>query len=97
MTLYLDEFSYENLGTFLLTWRKSIVETCKRAMQTYGVYEENEYEDYVVLTNVEGYFCIARIINEFSPIEINDLVQPFDEERVYPAQRIEKCFCFKRW
>lgn len=97
MSLYLDDLSYENLGSFLISWREDLVEQCKKAMEYAGIYQQTQYEDYVVLTNIEGYFCIARITNEWTPLEISDEVYPFDKERIYPMQRIEKVYQFKRF
>lgn len=50
-----------------------------------------------VIIDVEGYKCVAKITNEWRPIEICSAVFPFDEEKTYPRQDIEKKYVFKRY
>lgn len=80
----LCEFIADSAGTELGT-------TAVRAWATYQ--DGGETDDYVVI-RVEGYYAIAKIIDEWQPIEIKELIQPFDEKRVYPLQRIKREITF---
>ena len=51
-----------------------------------------------VLIKVEGYYCWIKSSNDtLEPNIFNNTVYPFDKERCYPIQRVEKEFRFKRW
>lgn len=53
-----------------------------------------EDEDLVVI-KVEGYHCLTKVVSEFWPYEICDVVFPFDRVRIYPMQEIERKIYFK--
>lgn len=80
----LCEFIADNAGTELGT-------NAVRAWETYRDYGETD--EYVVI-EVEGYYAVSKIIDEWQPIEISELIQPFDKERVYPLQRIRREITF---
>ena len=46
---------------------------------------------------VEGYLNVTFITNEFNPIEIAEEVIPFDENKIYPLQRIEMKIHYKTY
>lgn len=51
-------------------------------------------EETAVLVVVEGYDCLA-IVDEDG--DVNETVYPFDENRIYPMQRMEQKLYFKRY
>ena len=61
-----------------------------------GWFPNAENDDFIVI-RVEGYYCIAFITDEFSPIEVSEKVVPFDSEKVYPLQCLEQKIYFKRF
>ena len=50
-----------------------------------------------ILITVEGTKCLTWVTDEFTPIECSEKVFPFDENQIYPQQRVEMKICFKRW
>lgn len=50
-------------------------------------------EETVVLVEVESYDCLT-IVDEDD--NVNEIVYPFDENRIYPMQRIEQKLYFNR-
>lgn len=71
-----------------------------KADKIYGIICNNfsnfSGRDTVVIT-VEGYNCLAIVTDEFTPIEISDLVYPFDDNTTYPMQMLEQKLYFKRY
>ena len=59
-----------------------------------GWFPDAEDDDFIVI-RIEGYYCIAFITDEFTPIEVSEKVVPFDSEKVYPLQCLEQKICFK--
>ena len=57
---------------------------------------EKELDDFIII-KVEGYECIAVVVNDFLPIEISQHIFPFDDNRIYPMQGVEVCPQFKRY
>ena len=51
-------------------------------------------EEVAVLVEVEGYDCLT-IVDEDG--DVNETVYPFDENRIYPMQRMEQKLYFKRY
>lgn len=92
--MILTENEYEIYEDFIFSHDKltKLQETAIRAFAWFNT--DGELDDYVVI-RVEGYYAITKVINAWRPIEIIELVQPFDEERVYPLQRIKKKICFE--
>lgn len=76
------------LNTFIYESKDNLKNNAIRQANNHGITEEN-YNDYLVI-NVEGYYNIVKIIDEWEPIKIDDTVYPFDENKIYPMQRIEQ-------
>ena len=51
-------------------------------------------EETAVLVEVEGYDCLT-IVDEDD--NVNEMVYPFDKNRIYPMQKIEQKLYFKRY
>ena len=51
-------------------------------------------EEVAVLVEVEGYDCLT-IVDEDD--NVNEMVYPFDKNRIYPMQKIEQKLYFKRY
>lgn len=80
-------------------WYTEVIDlpNCERAREYLRQkWADAEDEDLVVI-KVEGYHCLAKVTNEFSPIEICDVVFPFDKDRIYPMQEIERKIYFKTY
>ncbi len=57
----------------------------------------NAEEDEFVVIKVEGYYCVACIIDFFTPKELGRTIQPFDEKQVYPMQGLVTEYEFERF
>jgi hypothetical protein len=57
------------------------------------------YQDYrkrrFVVINVEGYDCIAHLVNDDYDSPLDEVVFPYDETRTYPIQGLEIKYNFK--
>ena len=50
------------------------------------------------IIEVEGYKCIAHIIRLDFPEEFDEIIFPFDKDRIYPMQGLELKYNFKlKW
>lgn len=50
----------------------------------------------MILIKIEDYYCVAKVIDEWTPIEISPIVYPFDlEGKRYPMQEIELKYSWK--
>ena len=94
MRIMLQSSQYETLEEFIFNASEKLALQAERCASNLGILQQ-DYENYVVI-KVEGYYNIARIIDEFTPIEIGENVYPFDEEKIYPMQGIELEFSYKR-
>ena len=54
-------------------------------------------ETAIVINDIEGYKALTYVTDEFKPIECADKVFPFEGNRTFPMQFIEKKITFKRW
>ena len=88
---------YNTLSFEISISKERRAETLKRAFE----YAKSRFfnrimnmEDFIVI-HVDGYDCIAYVIDEFNPIEIHPEIYPFDEEKVYPAQELELKYQFR--
>lgn len=87
---------YNPLSTEIAISFENRANTIKRAFE----YAKSRFtrivnmEDFIVI-QVDGYDCIAYVIDEFNPIEIHPEIYPFDEEKVYPAQELELKYQFR--
>ena len=70
-------------------------ENAKRAAECAGIVEEY-YDDYLVI-KVEGFYNIVHIMFDNDPLELDTLVYPFDEKRIYPRQKIVQEIRYKRY
>lgn len=61
-----------------------------------GFYGQADRDDFIVI-EVEGYKCVAVIVDDGLPYEIGEQIAPFDENRTYPLQGLETKFAFKRY
>lgn len=59
-------------------------------------YLEADEDDFVVI-KVEGYNCIAVLIDDTLPYRLGEVIAPFDEERIYPRQTLITKYGFKRY
>ena len=92
MKNYLDEiytvseFKHDN---------PALAEQAERAMQ----YLKGHCPDdaLFVVIEVEGYKCVAYLIDEFSPYLLAEMLAPFDKERIYPLQGLVTQYAFKRY
>ena len=51
-------------------------------------FRSDNHENFIVI-KVEGYDCVAYVIDEFNPISISRDIFPFDAERVFPMQGLK--------
>ena len=91
---------YETLTAFRNTSTDAVKTVVNRALEYAKSNLTNGWDkpddDFIVI-NVEGYPCIALVIDEFDPIDICTRVFPFDSERIYPMQEIEQKVYFKTY
>lgn len=86
----------ERLGQFIKTRAYGdLEENAIRAAEYAGIAKEN-YNDYLVI-KVEGYYNIVHIAFDNDIPEIDTVVYPFDENRIYPTQKIEQKISYKRY
>lgn len=57
----------------------------------------NADEDDFIVIEVESYKCVAVLLDDFVPYRVGEIIQPFDENRIYPIQGLETKFAFKRY
>lgn len=62
----------------------------KQLQMIYRGHDESEFG----IVEVDGYECVALIVDEFTPMVIADTVAPFDMARNYPIQHIKARLCF---
>ena len=54
-------------------------------------------EDKFVIIKVEGYYCVAYMLDDVAPYALAETIQPFDEKRLYPIQGLVTEYAFKRF
>ena len=57
----------------------------------------NMEEDKYVVIVVEGYHCVACVLDDFCPYTLASEIAPFDENRIYPLQGLITTFAFKKY
>ena len=68
---------------------------CRRALEkAMANFNDGCLSNYYLIT-VDGYKCIAHSSDDFTPIELDETIVPFDEELVYPCQGLETHYAFK--
>ena len=75
----------------------ALSEQAEKAMQYLKGYCPNIEEDKYVVIVVEGYHCIACVLDDFSPYTLASEIAPFDENRIYPLQGLVTIFAFKKY
>lgn len=89
--MVLDRFEYVTLEQFIA--EHAGTKLGENAIIAWLEYEyrsaETETDDYVVFM-VDKFYCISRIIDEWSPIEICSFVKPFDDIKTYHLQEVHK-------
>ena len=50
-----------------------------------------------VVIEVEGYKCVAYLLDEFRPYTLASSIAPFDKDRLYPLQGLITQYTFKRY
>lgn len=81
---------------------EKLIKQFDRAVEYRKRFISNEYlktlddNDFIAIM-VEGYLNVTFITNEFTPIEIAEEVIPFDENKIYPLQRIEMKIHYKTY
>ncbi len=69
--------------------KKTALEIVKANLYMFIGYE-------IILINVEDYYCVTKITDEWYPITISNLVFPFDQDgKKYPLKEIEQKITFK--
>lgn len=69
--------------------RKTALEIIRANLSRFIGYE-------IIMINVEDYYCVTKITDEWYPITISNLVFPFDQDgKKYPMQEIEQKISFK--
>lgn len=64
-----------------------------RAAEYAGIRKEN-YNEYLVI-KIQSYYNIVHIAFESDILELDNVVYPFDEERIYPMQEIKQEIRYK--
>ena len=75
----------------------ALAEQAERALNYLKCYCPNSGDKTFVIIEVEGYKCIAYLIDEFAPYVLSDMIAPFDKERIYPLQGLVTQYAFKRY
>ena len=75
----------------------ALAEKAERAMQYLKDYCPNSEDATFVIIEVEGYKCVAFLLDDFSPYVLSDMIAPFDESKIYPLQGLVTQFAFKRY
>ena len=54
-------------------------------------------EDDFVVIEVEGYNCVAVLLDDTVPYRLGEVIAPFDKEKIYPRQILITKYGFKRY
>lgn len=87
MILESNEFTKFDEFIFDLKTEHPLTQNAMLALLTYRNTTDND--DYVII-RVGSYYAITKIVDEWEPIEVSEYVQPFDEKKVYPLQKVQK-------
>lgn len=74
-----------------------LAEQAERAKDYLKGYCQNNDDVTYVIIEVEGYKCIAYLVDEFSPYILAEMIAPFDKDRIYPLQGLITNYAFKRY
>ncbi|MGN0805005.1 MAG: hypothetical protein ACI4MS_06450 [Candidatus Coproplasma sp.] len=72
-----------------------VAEIAKNYLKNDYYYNADE-EDFIII-EVEGYKCVAVIVDNYLPYTIGETIKPFDIERTYPCQELVTKFAFRRY
>ena len=73
-----------------------LAEQAKRARHSLrGVFPTDDEDEFVII-EVESYYCVAYLMDEFYPYQLARTIQPFDKERIYPLQGLVTVYEFER-
>ena len=75
----------------------TLAEKAEQALQYLKGYCQNRETATFVVIEVEGYKCVAYLIDEFSPYVLGNHIAPFDKDRIYPLQGLITQYTFKRY
>ena len=94
MKNYLDEIY--TVSRFMLD-HPELAEKAERARRSLRNVFPTDDEDEFVIIKVEGYYCVAYLMDEFAPYELARTIQPFDENRLYPLQGLVTEYAFEKY
>ena len=75
----------------------ALAEKAERAMQYLKGNCPNSKDSTFVIIEVEGYKCVAFLLDDFFPYTLGEMIAPFDKDRIYPLQELVTQFAFKRY
>ena len=75
----------------------SLSEQAEKAMQYLKGFCPGIEDDKFVIIVVEGYHCVACVLDDFCPYTLASEIAPFDEHRIYPLQGLVTTFAFKKY
>lgn len=75
----------------------TLAEQAEKAMQYFKGWYPNKDNDNFVVIKVEGYHCVAYILDDFSPYVLAPSVAPFDKDKIYPLQGLITVYAFQRY
>ncbi len=75
----------------------ALAEKAERALNYLKGYCLGSKDATFVIIEVEGYKCVAFLLDDFSPYTLGEMIAPFDENIIYPLQGLVTQFAFKRY
>lgn len=75
----------------------ALAEKVERARNYLISYCPNSKDATFIVIEVEGYKCVAFLLDDFSPYTLSDMIAPFDENKIYPLQGLVTQYAFKRY
>lgn len=69
----------------------------EKALQYLKGHCPNSEDATFVVIEVESYYCIAYLTDEFAPYTLGTTIAPFDKDRIYPLQGLVTKYAFKRY
>lgn len=81
MKNYIDEFCPVSV---FKQENSALSKQAEKAMQYLKGFCPGIEEDKYVVIEVEGYYCVAGMLDDFCPYTLSSEIAPFDENRNYP-------------
>ena len=75
----------------------ALAEKAERALNYLKGYCPGSKDATFVIIEVEGYKCVAFLLDDFSPYTLGEMIAPFDENKIYPLQGLVTLYAFKRY